>query len=83
MNAKNLTARYVKPILKRAELSGIGLHDLRHTCATLVHTRGRTPEIRSGTPQPRDHLHNPRYTYSHVLPGMGNQTVVAMEQVLR
>jgi hypothetical protein len=72
MNAKNLTARYFKPILNRAELY------VRHAPTY----QGRTPEIRSGIPRPRDHLHNPRYTYSHVLSGMGNQTVVTVEQVL-
>jgi integrase len=36
MNAKNLTARSFKPILKSAGLPNIRLHDLRHTCATLL-----------------------------------------------
>jgi integrase len=52
MNAKNLTARSFKPILKSAGLPNIRLHDLRHTCATLL-----LPTISITLD-----------TYSHVLP---------------
>ena len=37
MNARNLTARSVKPLLKRGGLPhSVRLHDLRHTCATIL-----------------------------------------------
>jgi hypothetical protein len=40
MNAKNLTGRSFKPLLERAGLSRtVRLHDLRHTCATLLLVR--------------------------------------------
>jgi integrase len=45
MSASNLTARSFKPILKRVGLSDIRLHDLRHTCATLLLTRGVHPKF--------------------------------------
>jgi integrase len=45
MNAKNLTTRSFKPILKRAGLPNIRLHDLRHTCASLLLSRGVHPEF--------------------------------------
>lgn len=32
----NLRNRVLKPAAKRAELTGIGLHTLRHTCASLL-----------------------------------------------
>ncbi len=45
MNAKNLTTRSFKPILKRAGLPNIRLHDLRHTCASLLLSRGVHPKF--------------------------------------
>ncbi len=46
MNAKNLTTRSFKLLLKRADLPhSVCVHDLRHTCATVLlkvgqHSRG-------------------------------------------
>src|SRR5215212_11570586 len=45
MNASNLMARSFKPILRRAGLPDIRLHDLRHTCATLLLTKGVHPKF--------------------------------------
>jgi site-specific recombinase XerD len=36
MNGTNLPGRYFKPLLKRAELLVVRLHDLRHTYATIL-----------------------------------------------
>ncbi len=82
MNASNLTARSFKPILRRAELPDIRLHDLRHTCATLLLTRGVHPKF---VQELLGHatISITLDTYSHVLPSMSDQTATAMEDALR
>jgi integrase len=81
MNAKNLTARSFKPILKRASLPDIRLHDLRHTCATLLLARGVHPKF---VQELLGHatISITLDTYSHVLPSMGDQTATEMENAL-
>jgi integrase len=81
MNAKNLTARSFKPILKRTGLPDIRLHDLRHTCATLLLSRGVHPKF---VQELLGHatIAITLDTYSHVLPGMSDQTASAMEAAL-
>jgi integrase len=81
MNEKNLTARSFKPILKRTGLPDIRLHDLRHTCATLLLSRGVHPKF---VQELLGHatIAITLDTYSHVLPGMGDQTAAAMEAAL-
>jgi site-specific recombinase XerD len=82
MNARNLTARSFKPILERAELPrSVRLHDLRHTCATVLLKRGQHPKFvqellgHATISQTLD-------TYSHVLPGMGDELADAMDDAL-
>jgi integrase len=41
----NLLGRHFKPHLKRAGLPGIRLHDLRHTCATILLMAGKHPKF--------------------------------------
>jgi integrase len=36
LNPNNLRNRVLKPAAKRADVPGIGLHTLRHTCASLL-----------------------------------------------
>ncbi len=81
MNAKNLTARSFKPILERARLPNIRLHDLRHTCATLLLSRGVHPKF---VQELLGHatIAITLDTYSHVLPSMSGETASAMESVL-
>jgi integrase len=71
-----------KPLLGRAGLPrSTRLHDLRHTCATLLLVRGTHPKLvqellgHSTVAMTLDR-------YSHVLPGMGDQTAAAMEAAL-
>jgi integrase len=45
MDYTNLVPRHFKPLLRRAGLPDIRFHDLRHTCATLLFTRGVHPKI--------------------------------------
>jgi integrase len=59
----------------------IRYHDLRHTCATLLLSRGHHPKLvqellgHASVALTLDR-------YSHVLPGMGDQTAAAMEAAL-
>jgi integrase len=82
MNAKNLTARSFKPLLERAGLSStVRLHDLRHTCATLLLGKGVHPKI---VQELLGHatIAITLDTYSHVLPNMQGEAASAMESAL-
>lgn len=77
----NLTYRSFRPLLKRAGLPQIRLHDLRHTCATLLLSRSVHPKIvqemlgHATITQTMD-------TYSHVLPDMQDGAAGAMQEAL-
>lgn len=82
MNAKNLTSRSFKPILERAGLTrSVRVHDLRHTCATILLKTGHHPkfvqELLGHT-----NISITLDTYSHVLPGMGDGLAGAMDEAL-
>ncbi len=67
--------------MERAKLPRIRFHDLRHTCATLLLSKGTHPKF------VQELLGHATVaitldTYSHVVPGMGDQTAKAMEDVL-
>ena len=81
MSASNLTARSFKSLLRRAGLPDIRLHDLRHTCATLLLSEGVHPKFVQEL-LGHANIGITLDTYSHVLPSMGDQTVTAMERVL-
>ncbi|MEJ7843700.1 MAG: site-specific integrase [Rubrobacter sp.] len=81
INPSNLRKRSLAPLLKKARLPHIRFHDLRHTCATLLLVQGTHPKY------VQELLGHATVaitldTYSHVLPGMGDQTARAMEAVL-
>jgi integrase len=69
--------RSFKPLLKRCGLEPVRLHDLRHTCATLLLTRGVHPKFvqellgHSSIAMTLDR-------YSHWIPSMRDQTARAM-----
>jgi integrase len=73
--------RSFKPLLERAGLEGLRFHDLRHTCATLLLSRGVHPKFvqellgHSSIAMTLDR-------YSHWIPSMGDQTARAMEAAL-
>ena len=81
LNRHNLVTRSFKPLLKHAGLPAIRFHDLRHTCATLLFSKGVHPKF---VQELLGHatIAITLDTYSHVLPGMGNQTVTAMEDAM-
>ena len=80
INPTNLRRRSFAPLLQRARLPQIRFHDLRHTCATLLLTRNVHPKYVQellGHATAAITLD----TNSHVIPGMGNHTARAMEDV--
>ena len=81
INPTNLRKRSFAALLKRAQLPLVRFHDLRHTCATLLFSRGVHPKY---VQELLGHA-NISITldrYSHVIPGMGDHTARAMEDAL-
>jgi integrase len=81
ISVHNLHNRSWKPLLLKAGLPhATRFHDLRHTCATLLLSKGVHPKIvqevlgHSSTTITMD-------TYSHVLPNMQEKAVEAMEDI--
>ena len=73
--------RKLQMIIERAGLPHIRFHDLRHTCATLLLSKGVHPKF------VQELLGHATISitldrYSHVIPAMGDQTKKAMEDVL-
>jgi integrase len=70
MSATNPLGRHFKPLLKRAGLSAIRLHDLRHTCATILLMAGKHPKY---VQELLGHasISITLDTYSHVIEGGG------------
>jgi integrase len=81
LDFRNVATASFKRLLEKAGLPDIRFHDLRHTCATLLLSRGHHPKLvqellgHSSVAMTLDR-------YSHVLPGMGDQTAAAMEAAL-
>ena len=81
MDADNLYHRSFKPLLKSVGLSGFTFHSLRHTCATLLLSKNINPKIAQ---EMLGHatISQTMDTYSHVLPGMQDEAVAALEDAL-
>jgi integrase len=78
---KNLIDRHFKPLLKKAELPGIRLYDLRHTTASLLLSAGENPKVVS------ERLGHASFvltldTYSHVLPTMQEGATNKLEKMM-
>jgi integrase len=75
-----LTKRF-KRILKEADLPEVRFHDLRHTCATLLLSKGIHPKIAQEI-LGHSTISITLDTYSHLLPNMQNKAVSAMEEII-
>jgi integrase len=81
VDAQNVVNRHFKPLLRRAGLPSIRFHDLRHTCATLLLSRGTHPKYvqqllgHASIQLTLDH-------YSHWMPSMGKHTASVMDDAL-
>ncbi len=81
VDAQNVVNRHFKPMLRRAGLPNIRWHDLRHTCATLLLSRGTHPTyIQKLLGHASVQLTLDRY--SHWMPSMGKHTASAMDEAL-
>ncbi len=81
MDGSNLIGRSFRPLVARAGVPRVRFHDLRHTCATLLLSRGVHAKVVS------DLLGHSTIaitldTYSHVLPPMQRQAAEAMAGIL-
>ncbi len=81
INPSNLRQRSFAPLLKRAGLPHMRFHNLRHTCATLLLSRGVHPKF---VQELLGHatITITLDTHSHVMPSMGDATAKAMEDAL-
>ena len=73
LESNNLKKRYFKPILEAAGLPDMRLYDLRHTAATLRLVNGEHPKV---VQEMLEHasITLTMDTYSHVLPGMQEES---------
>jgi integrase len=81
LSIPNLTYRYFRPILEKAELPRIRLYDLRHSCATLLLIADENPKVvieRLGHSTVVLTLD----AYSHVLPTMQEKATARLEKML-
>jgi integrase len=81
MSVTNLLGRHFKPLLKRAGLPEIRLHDLRHTCATILLMAGKHPKY---VQELLGHasISITLDTNSHVIEGMNGGLAEAMDDAL-
>lgn len=80
--ASNFLEDMYKPIVRRASLPYIRMHDLRHTAATLMLLQGIHPKIVS---EMLGHASSVAITltlYSHVLPDMQSAATAALDKLL-
>jgi integrase len=66
--------------LKRAGLPNIRFHDLRHTCSSLLVSKGVNPKVvqeRLG----HSNISLTMDTYSHIMPGMQDEAAIALDDI--
>ncbi len=82
LSRHNLTQRSFRPLLVKAGLPQIRFHDLRHTCATILLSKGVHAKF---VQELLGHatIAITMDSYSHVLPGMGGGIADAMDEALR
>jgi integrase len=82
LNRRNLAKRSFKPLLEKAGLPHcVRFHDLRHTAASLLFSRGTHPKMVQEMLGHSD-VSVTLNTYSHVIPGMDDRVVGDMEDTL-
>jgi integrase len=74
-------ARLFKALLKTANLPNIRLHDLRHSCASLLLVQGVNPRVVTET-LGHSQISLTLNTYSHVLPSLQQDAAERMHAAL-
>jgi len=74
--------RWFDAFCKRAEVPRVRVHDLRHTCASLLLAPGVHPRVVMEI-LGHSQISMTMNTYSHVLPGVQEEAAQRMEEVLR
>ena len=74
--------RAFEDLLSAAKLPKIRIHDLRHTCATLLLAQGIHPKVVQET-LGHSQISLTMDTYSHVLPHLGKEAADKMDAILR
>src|SRR5262249_12372344 len=78
----NFTWYIYKPLLKRAGLPDVRLHDLRHGHATMMLALGEYPQVVQGR-LGHSQMTLTLDTYSHVLPGVQKKAAEHLDQAFR
>ena len=81
LSAQNLVQRHFHPLLARLALPKVRFHDLRHTAATLLLSRGVHPKIVSEMLGHKE-VDITLNLYSHVTPGMHESAAQALGELL-
>ena len=81
LDARDVTHKHFKPLLRRAGLPDIRFHDLRHSAATLLLSRGTHPTY---VQQLLGHksIKLTLDRYSHFMPSMGRASADGMDAAL-
>lgn len=72
--------RLFKDLLRTANLPNVRLHDLRHSCATLLLAQGVNPRVVMET-LGHSQVSLTLNTYSHVLPSLQRDAAARMDAV--
>jgi integrase len=81
LEPRNVTRQF-KALLKAAKLPDIRLHDLRHSCATLLLAQGVNPRVVMET-LGHSQVSLTLNTYSHVLPALQHDAAARMNAILK
>ncbi len=81
LDAQNIINRHFKPLLRRAGLPDIRWHDLRHSCFTLLLSRGVHPKYVQHLAEHAS-IQLTLARYSHWMPSMGKNTVRPIDEAL-
>ena len=80
LEPRNVTRQF-KALLTAAKLPDMRLHDLRHSCATLLLAQGVNPRVVMET-LGHSQVSLTLNTYSHVLPALQHDAAVRMNAIL-